>query len=316
MRSRQRAAFAVVQWVLIAAALVWAFKALSAQWQEVRASILGVDIHWHWVLLSSAIVLATYAMLIHSWRILLSGWGSRLPYFTAVRIWTIANLGRYIPGKVWSIGALGVMAKKEGVSGVAAAGAAILGTLLNIGAGFGIMALSGSRTLGAIEPWLQRVAMLVSVTFFVGTLLLPRILPVVLNRVATWKGLPEITRQLPARILWMSTAMNAASWVLYGLAFTVLAKGITPGIAGNPGLMIVIWTASYLSGYLMFLVPGGIGFRDAAMFGALVTLGVAGTADAAVLTLASRVWLTVLELAPGLLALFFHRTSIAAPSIE
>lgn len=314
MTGTRRRLFAIVQWVLIIVALGWAFHALGAQWSHVRDAMRNVDIQWWWIILSSAIVLATYAMLIQSWRILLSGWGCRLPFVAAVRIWTIANLGRYIPGKVWSIGALGVMAKQEGVSGMAAAGAAILGTLLNIGAGFGIMALSGSRSLGAIEPWLQRVALVVSVAFVTGTLLLPHVLPVVLNRVARWKGLPEITQQLPARTLWISTAMNGLSWVFYGLAFTVLAKGVTPQIVASPALMILIWTASYLSGYLMFLIPGGIGVREVAMIGAIVALGLGSTADATLLTLASRVWLTMLELTPGLLALLFHRTSTSAAS--
>lgn len=303
MTTLRRTTLIVAQWVLVIATLVWAVSKLSTQWSEVVRVAANVELQWGWIVLSSAIVLGTYAMLVQSWRMLLAGWGSHLRFGAAVRIWTIANLGRYVPGKVWSIGALGVLAKREGVSGVTAAGAAILGTLLNIGAGFGILALSGAPTLGAIEPWLQRVALTVSVAFLIGTMLLPRLLPPILHRVARWRGQPALGPNLPASTLWAATAINAFSWVCYGLAFAAFARGITPNAVASPLLFIVVWTASYLSGYLVLFVPGGIGVREVAMAAGLVALGVTHSADATLLALSSRVWLTVWELLPGVIAM-------------
>lgn len=297
----------VAQALLLIATLWWAGRALASQWSELQRSAANTTVQWGWVALASAIVLGTYAMLIQSWRLLLGGWGSTLRYPAAVRIWTIANLGRYIPGKLWSIGALGVLAKREGVSAVAAASAAILGTLLNIGAGFGIMALSGARTLGAIKPWLQNVSLVVSVLFVIGTVLLPMVLPPVLATVARWRGLPPQSQHLPARTLWIATAMNALSWIGYGLAFAALARGIAPFTAVNPAVFIVLWTASYVGGYLVLYAPGGIGVRDVALSTGLVALGVATAGDAALLAIGSRVWLTVLEILPGLVALALSR---------
>lgn len=311
MSTMKRRVILALQIVVLAAVLYWVFTAIAAQWSDVKTTLRQTDIQWRWIGLSSAMVLATYAMLVHSWRMLMTGWGSSLPYWTSVRIWTIANLGRYVPGKLWSIGALSVLAKREGVSGVAAAGAAILGTLLNIGAGFGIMAFSSAQTLGAISPWLQRVAILVSVAFVVGTLLLPRLLPPILRRVARWKGLRTIEQHLPTRTLWAATAINALSWLCYGAAFAMFARGITPQIVATPFQFVVIWTASYLSGYLFFLIPGGFGVRESVMIGGFGALGLAGTADATLLTAASRIWLTLLEIAPGLCALLLSRTTFS-----
>jgi hypothetical protein len=293
----------LLQLALLSITLWLAGRALMGQWGAVRESAARAPIAWSWVAIASVIVLGTYAALIQSWRMLLAGWGSALPFGAAVRIWTIANLGRYLPGKVWSIGALGILAKREGVSGVAAAGAAILGTLLNIGAGFGIMALSGTRVLGTINPWLQSVALAVSVCFVVGTLLLPLILPPVLARVAAWRGLPAQTTQLPAVTLWKSTAINALSWAAYGIAFAAFAKGVAPSVIAAPAMFITIWTASYLGGYISLFAPGGIGVREFVMSSSMVALGLASIGDATFLALASRAWLTVWEILPGVLAL-------------
>ncbi|MBL0172390.1 MAG: flippase-like domain-containing protein [Gemmatimonadaceae bacterium] len=298
-----RRVWITVQAVLLMATLVWVARALAEQWDSVRAVAAATQVQWGWVLFASLIVLATYAMLIQSWRLLLSGWGGHLRYGSAVRIWTIANLGRYLPGKLWSVGALGVLAKREGVSGVTAAGAAILGTLLNLGAGFGILALSGTRALGAFSPWLQIISLAISAAFVLGTLLLPRLLPSVLARVAAWRGLPPLETHLPAGTLWIATGINAASWVCYGVAFAAFARGVAPQVLATPSLFIVVWTASYLMGYVVLFAPGGIGVRDAAMTGGLIALGLASSPDATWIALTSRVWLTVWEILPGLLAL-------------
>ena len=291
------------QLIMVAVVAYWASTTLASQWDQVRTLSASSSIEWTWVILASAIVLGTYAILIQSWRMLLAGWGGHLTFGQAARIWTIANLGRYVPGKLWSIGALGVMANREGVSGVSAAAAAILGTLLNIGAGFGILALGGSQTLQAVSPQIGSAASVVAGLFVVGTLVLPLVLPPVLKRLAAWRGVSIPPTMLPARTLWGATAINALSWILYGAAFFLFAKGVTPQLVASPVLFVVIWTASYLSGYLLLIVPGGIGVREMAMSGAIVTLALGGAADATYLALTSRVWLTVWEIVPGVLFL-------------
>jgi len=306
--TRSRFALVAAQWLLLAAIVYWAGRAVATQWADVKSAVSTAQIDWPWVLLSSAIVLLTYGILIQSWRLLLAGWGGHLRFGVAIRIWTVANLGRYVPGKVWSVGALGVLANREGVSGVAAAGAAILGTLLNLGAGFGILATAGTRAMAAFNPWMKPAAIVVGIAFVAGTLLLPRLLPPVLSRLARWRGLSVTDRQLPARTLWIASAINAVSWVLYGLAFAAFARGVAPQVIGTPTEFIVIWTASYLLGYVVLVAPGGVVVREVAMASALITLGLAtSTADATFLAVASRLWLTVWELLPGLVSL------IAAP---
>jgi hypothetical protein len=290
--------------LLLGLTFVFIGWALYQQWADVEQAVRTLHIRWRWILAASGIVLATYAMLVQSWRLLLAGWGGSLPYGKAVQIWSVANLGRYIPGKVWSISALGVLSSREGVSGVAAVGASVLGTLLNIGAGFGVAVIFGGQLLDAVSPGLQRISLVAAVVFVLAVLLLPFILPALLNRFARWRGIPVADQHLSNRDVWLAAFLNSFAWIGYGLAFACFTRGVLP-IAINPPLWIAVYSASYLVGFLAIFAPGGIGFREVALSALLVAGGAAGQGDAAVLGATSRVWLTLLEVLPGLVGLLF-----------
>ena len=296
------AAIKVVLLLITGICIAWA---LHGQWTARRPSARELRVEWRWIAAASATVLAVYGVLIQSWRLLLRGWGGELAYPVAVRIWTIANLGRWIPGKVWTVGALSVLAAREGVSGAAAAGAAVLGTLLNIGAGFAVAVITGAEGLEAVYRGFRTGALVATAIFVVGVLALPRLLPPVLAWLATKRGVPLAGMHLSAKTLWTAAAMNAASWLGYGLAFALFSRGVTPQIGSDPALFIAVFTASYLIGYLVLFSPGGLGFREAALTVFLVGVGAAGQGDAMILGVTSRVWLTVLEVLPGLISLLF-----------
>ncbi len=293
-----------LQLVLLGALLVYIAQYVAAQRDALRDTAMSLTIRWELVVAAGLIVLATYAALIQSWRLLMAGWGGSLGFGAAVRIWTIANLGRYIPGKVWSVGALVVLAQRNGVNPVAAAGAAMLGTLINIGAGFGVVTLTGAAVLDVLDPRYRWIAWAGSVLFAIGVLALPRILPGVLAWIGRQRGtFAPPAQALPNRTLWLAVGINALSWFGYGAAFALFARGILPGISGALPSFIAIWTASYLVGYLMLIAPGGIGARDGALAIAMVALGLTTSAEATVLAIASRLWLTALEVTPGLVSL-------------
>jgi uncharacterized membrane protein YbhN (UPF0104 family) len=302
-RSNKRTVWRVLQALFLVAALGYTARQVANNWDTVRASAANVHPNWPLIIAASALVLATYAALIHSWRMLLAGEGSVLRFGVAARIWFIANLGRYIPGKVWSIAALNVMAAREGVAGTAAAGAAILGTLINIGAGFGVIALSGSRLTDQLNPAFRASSMIGTVLFIVGVIALPWVLPPFAAWAAKRIGRPIPPVKLPAANLLGSVSINVLSWFCYGLAFMVFSRAVLPTVSGSIAEFTGVWTASYTLGYLAFFAPGGILVREGAMIAAMAGLGMCSAADAAVIAATSRLWLSVVEVLPGLIAL-------------
>ncbi|MFN2564854.1 MAG: hypothetical protein ABR499_07585, partial [Gemmatimonadaceae bacterium] len=130
-----------VRAVLFATILAFACAYLWTEWDRVRAAAAQLTPGWWWIVASCAPVLAGYAILIEVWRQLLAAWGTRLPPVEAARIWTVSNLGKYVPGKVWTIGAMAVMARQSGASSISAMGAALLVQVATLSSGFGVVAL-------------------------------------------------------------------------------------------------------------------------------------------------------------------------------
>ncbi|MDF1502625.1 lysylphosphatidylglycerol synthase domain-containing protein [Roseisolibacter sp. H3M3-2] len=295
--------------------VLWkASEDLSANWARVEARASSLDPSWGLVALSTLLVLATYALLIHAWRSLVAAWGAPLGFRDAARIWTVSNLGRYLPGKVWSIAAMGLMSRQAGVPAGAASGAAVAGTLVNIAAGFAVLLLTGLPVLRSLTAGSESLAVAVAGAITVGLLALPFLLGPLMRRAARLLGRDVPVREAPRPVLWLVVLANVAAWVGYGLAFGVLARALLPGSAGNWLGYVAVFTGSYLAGYLVLFAPGGIGFREIAMVTALTGLGLTSTVDAWLLAAASRLWLTVLEVAPGVLFLARDATLRFPPS--
>ena len=278
-----------------AAVIIAIVAALVSQWGALQAAAASAHPRWGYIGLSCALVLANYALLIEAWRVLLHGWGGSLGFWEAARIWTISNLGKYLPGKVWVIGSAAVMAQARGVSGGAAVGASVIGQLINILAGFVVLVATGAGVLRV--PAIGVVAIVV----MGGVLLLaPPVLPWFGRLVARITRRDIVIPRMPHRAIWIAAAISVASWVLYGLSFRVLTLGVLSRAPGAPGLYIAIYTASYLAGFLALIAPGGIGVREVVMATALKGAGF-GTGEALLLVVASRIWLTVLEIVPAMI---------------
>jgi glycosyltransferase 2 family protein len=297
----RRSAFLAAQYVAAALLLFYVGRKFASQWQEFRAEPLATSLDWGSILLSCGIVLATYALLVQVWRVLMAGAGSRLRFWRAAEIWSISNLWRYVPGKIWSIGAMSVMAHKAQVPAEAAASASILGVVLNIMTGLALSMLLAWRWLGTYSSGAQGAAIALLLLGILGLLALPYMLPRLSGFAARMLG-RDVTLQPPPKwALGLAVAGNMLSWALYGLAFAWLTRGLLGDTAGVTWQYIAVFTASYVIGYIILIAPGGLGPREAAMYELLTSMSLATPKEAALLTVASRVWLTILEIVPGLL---------------
>jgi uncharacterized membrane protein YbhN (UPF0104 family) len=297
----RRRAFLAAQFIAAALLLFYVGRKFAGQWEEFRAEPLPNDPQWGSLLLSCAIVLATYAMLVQVWRALMAGAGSRLSFWRAAEIWSISNLWRYVPGKVWSIGAMSVMAHRAQVPAEAAASASILGVVLNIMTGIALSMLLAWRWLGAYSAGAQSAAVLLLIVGILSLLALPYALPRLSALAAKALGRDVALQPPPQWALALAVAGNILSWALYGLAFSIFAHGMLGVSAGATWQYIAVFTASYVIGYIILIAPGGLGPREVAMYQLLTSMSLATPKEAALLTVASRIWLTVLEIVPGLL---------------
>jgi hypothetical protein len=278
-----------------------AVRAVVLNWQSLRAQSIDWQLSPLWILASVAVVFACYAVLIEAWRRVVLSMGERLPFLTATRIWFLASLGKYVPGKVWALAGAAVLAKRAGVDpSVAVAGAVIL-QVLALASGAAVVALTARdafQSLGqGAEPILGAVILLsvLGVTTLTSQRLLDRIgglLP------ASWPRLRAIRPVVVAGAF----IANVAAWSGYGLALLMLARGLLPGVDLSLPQAVGVFTCSYLIGFLALFAPGGLGPRESVFL--LMLAGDIGLKPAAALALASRLLLTGTEVLPAIPLLF------------
>lgn len=300
--------------ILVAAAMVgYAVTTLAREWEGAAAQLRNLRPDSWSVIAASALVLLAYAILIQTWRLMLSAWSAWLSYSDAARIWFVSNLGRYIPGKIWQIGVMSAMAHRRGVSPVAATGSSLVVNLASIVAGLALVLLTGAAVLRFVVEGgggLAEVAsgtevgvMLLAIVAL-GLFTLPYVLPRLAGALTAVTGREVRLPTAPARAIWLAVAGTSVAWLLYGAAFAIFSRGLFASgsdlSASGVFAYVAVYTTSYLVGYLALFAPGGIGVRESVLVVAMPALGLASAPQALVIALASRVWLTVLEIAPGL----------------
>jgi uncharacterized membrane protein YbhN (UPF0104 family) len=307
LRAPPRKVWIVAQ--LVAAALLFYFvgRTLADQWADIKTQRLEADLGLPSLVASAVAVFAAYGLLVQIWRMMIASAGASLPFWPAFRIWAVSGLWRYVPGKVWSIGAMSALAHRENVPAVAAAGTAVLNTVVNIAAGIAITLLLAWRWLSVFNPGAQPVAILLLVGAVIGLLALPYALPRLAAIATRVIGKDVVLRAPPPWALGLSVAGNMLAWAIYGVAFMWLVHGVLGEAAGATWQYIAVFSASYVVGYLFLIAPGGIGPREAVMFELLTSLGLATAKEAALITIASRIWLTILEILPGVAFLALSR---------
>lgn len=299
-----------VQFLFFTIAVVYFGLQIRSEWGDFVSLPETIHPSWWRVLGSTGWVAASYVVLIETWRQIVVAWGGKLSWPAAARIWFISNLGRYVPGKVWQIGAMGALAQEAGVSSVAAVGSALVVNLVNLLAGLLVVLVAGSRLVAGFGRALDVALVVFCVLVVASPWLLPPLARLA-NRV-TGRNIP--IPAIPPLAIIFAVAGCSLAWNLYGLAFHDLTVAIFGGAAGRPTYYTAVFTLSYLIGYIVLFAPGGLGVRESSLIALLAAAGLETGAQAAALAIASRLWLTVIEATPGLLLLAVRRPKSSLPN--
>ncbi len=247
-----------------------------------------------WLLLSVLLLLTGFAFTATLWGRLVGELGSRNPgAWSSVRIVLAANLGRYLPGKLWQMAGLALLSRRAGVSATVGATAGVLGQTFALAAAavLAIPVLLGPG-LPAGRPGLWVIAALALCIAGASVPPLFRGGLRVIFRLARRSDadLPRTGPLFGPR--WLG--WHALSWVLYGAAFVVFVRGL--GLPGNGLELAAAFAAAYLLGYIAFFAPAGIGVREGFLIAFLRPELGSAAVGVAVLT---RIWMTVVELVPA-----------------
>jgi hypothetical protein len=280
---------------IVVAVIVLAFVGwkVAENWNSYRSLTFALELRPGWLLLSLASLAVVSALQIESWRRILAGWAQPLRFLAGARIWFLANLGRYVPGKVWSVAGMVVLAEQEGVQRWAAAASAVAVQAVGLGTAAALVAAATPHAASPLRLAGAAIVALGTVGLLAWKGALARLGRIV-GATAEW-------RALPAGAVLAGASLTLLSWCAYGFAFWSLGRGL--GLP--PALPLAdaagVFALGYILGLLALFAPGGIGVREGVFYVLLTPyLGVGG---ALALSVASRLELTVTEAVAGLGAL-------------
>lgn len=282
----------LLRWAFPVVALAALTVAVWTQRDQVRAALADVTPGALAASLALALLGSVASML--AWRALLADLGSPLAPVVAGRVFFLAQLGKYIPGSVWTLLAQVELSRDLRVPPPRSGAAAVLSVAVTV--------LSGVLVAAATAPAL--VPDLVE-RFWWVLLAVPLLLALLHPSVIAWwtslllrlarrptadVGRPGY-RGLLVALVWMLVA-----WALFGLHCWVLvedagsdtAAGLT-GVAEVTGVFALAW----LAGAVAF-VPAGAGVREGVLV--LGLSPVLTTGGAIVVALLSRLVLTAADL--------------------
>jgi hypothetical protein len=283
----------------VAVVVIWlVYRSLQRNWAEFRSLQVHLSLRAGWLAAALVTVFATYVFFIEAWRRLLAGWGERIGPRPAARVWTLSNLGRYIPGKVWTVTGLVVLAQREGIRGSAAAASAVAFQALVLGTGVAIVAGATPHATSALRLLIGFVIAAASLTVLVwgpSARLVGRIM-----------SSANPLNPLPLSAVGTGAVLMVLGWLTYGFSFWLFIQGLLP----TPTISILTasgaFTLSYILGTLALFAPGGIGVRELVLITLLTPY--LGSGGAVATSVGSRVLLTIGEVGAALIAVALTRT--------
>lgn len=248
------------------AALVFVGRSMAADRDEIADALGRAELGW--LAVGAALAAVGMTAIALPWRRAIALLGDDMPTWEVVRRYYVGEIGKYLPGGVWPILGRGELAVRWGVSRVAAYGSVLL-SLLALYVAASLLVVLGLPVLLSGDGDEGPVAVL---------LLLPFGLSVLHPRVFAWVqrvGERVLRRRFDLPVPRWGDSMllvlrYVPAWLAIGGATWAVARALDP-TAGvlDVGVAAVL---SWLVGFALVPVPGGVGVREAAFVAAAGSL--------------------------------------------
>jgi glycosyltransferase 2 family protein len=222
-------------------------------------------------------------------RQVLCSLGSRVGMVAALRIFSAAQLGKYVPGPMWSAVTTAQTAKAYRVAPARMVSAYVLGSVVMLVTAVGVGLLAAPSIMGGRILWLLPLLL-------AGTLLIwrPALLVRLTDQAARLTHRPWLAQQVETRALRQAISLEFGSWLVSGLQLWLLVRILGVSEPRALPLCVGAFAIATTVGALALFTPDGLGVREVVLVGALATAMPLPRAAAAVL--ASRLCCTLVEI--------------------
>ncbi len=278
----------VARYVLLAAVIGFAIFYLVSQWGAVSVAIATIAPLS--LVLSFGLVLLGLLAGTMSWVSVLNGLGPKVAIPRGAQVVLVGQLGKYVPGSVWAYLMQMELGRQYGISRPR-----VLVTAL-YSAGIGVVA---SLILGALALPVVLQGHYELLWLFV---LLPIGLVCLHPRVMTWLASlvlrifrrPPLEHRVSFADVGRAVAWSLGSYVCYGLHLWLLVNSLEDPDVGTLILLTGAISLGFTVGLFAFILPSGVGVREAILIGSMSL--VLTVAEATAVSLISRVLFTAADL--------------------
>ena len=285
------------------AGVAFVIKTLVSKWDEVSNAFSQVNAIN--LALSLLLGLAAMTSIGWIWVTMIIARSHNVRHRNAMAWYFTGQLGKYVPGGIWPIVGRAELAVRNGIPRRDAYASTGLSLVTTYAAAVVAIAIGAVSTSGH-----RLIAVLIAfglVTAYIA-FAQPSLRSIII-RIASRVSSSASSLTDPKRVVRL-TVLHVPAWILMSLSTSVTATafGAHIGIAD----MLFITTTSWLAGFVVVGVPGGIGVREA-VFTSLAG-GIIGTPMAVSLALMSRVVFIAVDLTGALVSSVISRLNSSAKS--
>ena len=254
--------------------IAFAWWGFQGRWGEIGAAMAQIGLlRLALALLGAVCGLALTGLL---WQRLLAALGSPVRTADAARVFFVGQLGKYVPGSVWTFAAQAQLGRRHEVPARSSVSASALFLLVHV---FSAVLLGGLlAALGFLDTdlwvgwwWLAVFAAIVA--------LAPATLRTLGARIAGKGVAPQLTG---SNVVGAVAAMGLV-WVAYGFSLWWLLPDLELSLASAAGV-VAAFALAHAAGVLLIVAPAGLGAREGVLIALLVPMvGVPSAAAAALL---------------------------------
>jgi glycosyltransferase 2 family protein len=333
----QRLAIKTVKWTVTVVVLWAVARHVLRTWTDLRDQSRSFHFEPGWLIVSGILYIAGLVACGRFFERILRASATPVRLFPAVRAYLVSHLGKYVPGKAMVVVVRAGMVVPFGTRASTAAIATFYETLVMMASG-GLIAAAGFATAAGSS----RSAGLHAIKFTLplwGPVMFPLYglgacgglglglafvflaVPPVFGRLAGFVSLPipgvgpEVMPRFTSRLLVQGLLWSSCAWILLGLSQLAVMRSFDPSGTDAPivfGLVVVVIASVALAtvaGFVVAVLPGGLGVREWVLMSALAPA--IGSDEAVIASLLLRlVWVAAELVAAAILfPLFRHPPS-------
>ena len=268
--------------------------------------VVSIQIQWHWLLYSFLFLLIHRCAYLYPFAKFLSRIAQKhVPFQNAFTLFHLANITRYLPGRIWGVVRLLSLSKQFGLSKVAIGGSLTLhvGIETALGGFIGFSLIFSEHIQDTAQGILAKTSA-ISIVFFTFVVIgimacILFLIPTVLTHTQRFlKVFHDTGKTLFQKPFWIQgfniIAIHILLWICQGLAFYLFVRSLVLVPFSQVGVLIACYAFAWFCGFLSFLTPGGLGIREGLL--AVLLANYMPGPEAALVALICRVWMLSAEM--------------------